>query len=595
MATEIDILQLPTADVIQAAETTAVTAAADAEAARVAAVAAKTAAEAVPTTTDGIMAAVLDDPDSEFGTSLNATIEASVETSTGDAKNGQAFRAQIAKRDNARTTVLVAGDSFAEITGAATAEVSSGRRMLSALRSRFPVSAAPGGIGYQPAYTGRLASPTANFAVTAGDAPTPIRGFGFGEKSVRVPAGTSISVTFTGTAIDVRSGIETGAATITPTMDATTLTAFTIDGAANSDGYVWSTSGLTAGSHTLVLTNTGSTDWIFEGYQPFNGTESAGIELVRAGHGSFTTTDFVSTLGARFNALYSSVDIHAAVVIIGTNDPLYDVPAATTKANLLAWFAALDATQDVAPTKVLVAQPLRADAPAVTAEIWSPYVAAIRDVAAALGAVFVNMGATITGVPGSADATGLLSTDKVHLNSNGHRMLGELIAEHIWRGVGVGPALSVGSPGRLLGATVYRPASQRVLTTSSTAMVPADSVTPEKLTVSFTALTSRVLVRLTAECAVTAGQGAFWGLRYADPAANVANSRVSAVGSGVAGYPVVSRDIYLSGLTPGNRYQFVWAMMVSNAAGTATLIAGGNSGPAVMQVFDADDLVVVTT
>lgn len=76
MATEIEILQLPTAEVITAAETAAVAAKDLAVTAKNDAVAAKVAAQAVPATTGGLMKAVLDDPAAPFTTALNAQIVA---------------------------------------------------------------------------------------------------------------------------------------------------------------------------------------------------------------------------------------------------------------------------------------------------------------------------------------------------------------------------------------------------------------------------------------------------------------------------------------------------------------------------------------
>jgi hypothetical protein len=76
MATEIDILQLPTAEVIQAAQDAAGTSRDQAIAARDAAIAARNAAQAVPTTTDGLVTAIAEDETSDFAALLKGQIVA---------------------------------------------------------------------------------------------------------------------------------------------------------------------------------------------------------------------------------------------------------------------------------------------------------------------------------------------------------------------------------------------------------------------------------------------------------------------------------------------------------------------------------------
>lgn len=114
-------------------------------------------------------------------------------------------------------------------------------------------------------------------------------------------------------------------------------------------------------------------------------------------------------------------------------------------------------------------------------------------------------------------------------------------------------------------------------TTSSTSGVDVDAT---NMKVSFVAPPSgKVLVRLTAVCYNTSGVASgLWGLREGGADLTYA----LAIGS-TSGFSV-SRNLEVSGLTPGAAKTYKWAFKV-NGGTTHHLITGGDNGIATMEVL----------
>jgi hypothetical protein len=130
----------------------------------------------------------------------------------------------------------------------------------------------------------------------------------------------------------------------------------------------------------------------------------------------------------------------------------------------------------------------------------------------------------------------------------------------------------------LIGATVYKPASDTTANTTSATYVDADAT---NLAVAFTVPPSgKVLVRLTAlGYNGTTGQGAYWNLR--EGTSDVAGSEAF-----LADTNLIRRVVHtalITGLTPGQAKTWKWGHRVG-ASGTTTL-RYGTLGAAVMEVW----------
>lgn len=136
----------------------------------------------------------------------------------------------------------------------------------------------------------------------------------------------------------------------------------------------------------------------------------------------------------------------------------------------------------------------------------------------------------------------------------------------------------------LLAVKSYSPGSTTTVPTSSTSLVDVDAT---NLAVSFVVPDSgSVLVRLSAVCFVnTTGGYLVWGLR--EGSSNVSGSQLGAGFTSAWAAPY-SRPVRISGLTPGAAHTWKWAQRAGTISeGTVNTRYGGESGPAVMEVWRA--------
>lgn len=145
-------------------------------------------------------------------------------------------------------------------------------------------------------------------------------------------------------------------------------------------------------------------------------------------------------------------------------------------------------------------------------------------------------------------------------------------------------------PAGLLASVQYAPATAGSSQATSTTVVAADTT---HLTILFTAPASgNVLVRLTGLANIgVAGTAFFWGV-----ATHNTTTIQGVLATATESTTVVSCScaIKITGLTPGNSYQWDW-VLACGAAHTGTLYYSGitvpegvnNDGPAVMEVWAA--------
>jgi hypothetical protein len=89
------------------------------------------------------------------------------------------------------------------------------------------------------------------------------------------------------------------------------------------------------------------------------------------------------------------------------------------------------------------------------------------------------------------------------------------------------------------------------------------------------------------------GQNVLWNLR--DGSGDVATTTIVAI-SGIttpALYLPVTREIYVTGLTPGASYTWKWGWKVSGGTGSH-ISWGADAGASFMEIFDAGTVVTLT-
>jgi hypothetical protein len=159
----------------------------------------------------------------------------------------------------------------------------------------------------------------------------------------------------------------------------------------------------------------------------------------------------------------------------------------------------------------------------------------------------------------------------------------------------VGPPLALTDGARALGsllaATYYEPAGGAAYTINSTTGAAMDAT---NLTVTFTAISSAVLVELSAAAALFSGAGAYlWGL-FLHGTTTQQGYWVAAAASNTASF--ITAKIRVSGLAPGTSYQFDWAHCVGGGTpptgitNIKTLTGAGavaDVGPGIIKVLAA--------
>lgn len=149
-----------------------------------------------------------------------------------------------------------------------------------------------------------------------------------------------------------------------------------------------------------------------------------GVSVTIDGHAGFTVGQILA-LGAP--AILNAATPVGLVVFMGMlNDYSTGVPSATTKANLVALFAAYRAANGAkSPSFLLLIEWQRQDAISNT-EPWANYVAVAKAVAAAdRGVTVVDLSARIN-TP-LTDTLGFFTADNVHPNDTGHAYIAGVI------------------------------------------------------------------------------------------------------------------------------------------------------------------------
>lgn len=353
-------------------------------------------------------------------------VPVAVETSRSAAL--RPWLAAVANRQNARADAVFFGSSMVEGGPSITTR---GRRWLeqlqTGLRAQYPVSAV-GGLGYTPVFYQTFTGGGAPWAYAGG---TPVQyNSGLGNRAWGLTAaGQSATRTFTGTGCDIFFATHTTASPVAGIqVDGGTVNTLNLGSTTLKSGIVYQVRGLTAGSHTVVVTWSSGGPVVLDGMKEYNGDETSGIHLWDGGKGSSRADQF--SPGAPSNRVWQPLGtIQPGLIafewIYNEYMNNFETPAAYATALSGVVSAAL-ANITVPPTVLFLcfADPNSA----ILSTPYSAYQQVMKAQAAATtNGVFLDFGPPRMPVPRSDNTLGLAYIDLVHHSDKGAMYVADVL------------------------------------------------------------------------------------------------------------------------------------------------------------------------
>jgi lysophospholipase L1-like esterase len=236
----------------------------------------------------------------------------------------------------------------------------------------------------------------------------------------------SISATCTGFSIVYTSGPAASTyGSFYYAVDGGTTTSVDATHATVLGGRLQTVSGLSLASHTVTITP--HSDHVpIEGIIFYNGNETTGIRVWEGGHSGITAASYVDASFPHWIDLLPNIAPDLAIIMLGRNEWVTGVSAATFIANLTTLIANVRATATPAPSILLVAEMQGNYTPG---PLWSTYVDAIAALVASDGNLaYVDLNPAFGGytVPPSGP---LYNADLKHPNDAGNaEIASELMA-----------------------------------------------------------------------------------------------------------------------------------------------------------------------
>lgn len=345
----------------------------------------------------------------------------------------RSWRASLAGRWTSPTRIVCIGSSTTFGTGASVIDRRYVNRLGDLLHARFNPPGIAGGAHVAGVDTGWATTGTVGTAV-----------IGLGLQSVTLAIGATMSRTFsstTGVTILFEQG--PGAGQFSASIDGGAATTITPDttGAANRHDGTWSSSVLTAGSHSLTITAIGAC--VISGVYGHSGDLAAGVQVYQSGRAGAVTSDF---LGVSIPTRIAQLGAGLCPIMLGANEYATGVAPATFSANLTTLIGNIKAVAYPPPAILLPGTYPRLDVGATPAYPWPAYLDVMRELAAN-DPVNIAYGDVSQHFPASngADAWNLLDPDLVHPTDRGHAHIAEQVEQ------------SLRSP-RLAGMRIHTPA-----------------------------------------------------------------------------------------------------------------------------------------
>lgn len=310
---------------------------------------------------------------------------------------------------NRNANLLHIGHSITEGANATTVRKRWTDVLADGLRSSLGMT---GGFGYAPAHNAYPALLPSAWTVPTGTAPGQASREGVGGYSRSMSAGSSVQFVFTGTAFRLFFTKYNGGPTVTVTIDGTAAASFSASAAASDYAGNVLYTGLTAGSHTVVVSTPGALN--MQGAMYWNGDENTGIKTWNAGHSGEKLVDYVNISLPRQTPLWPVIAPSLVTIQYTINDYRQNVGVTAYGDALAALIDTLKVAIGHSSIVVLTdAEPLHGGTPTDT---WASYKARNAAVAEAKGVPVIDLGT----IPGLGLNGALMESDQVHWKEAGH-------------------------------------------------------------------------------------------------------------------------------------------------------------------------------
>lgn len=333
---------------------------------------------------------------------------------TQDAAALRRFWQMLSQADTARCDVMVFGHSFIAGVGAVTRPARFSAQLLAELRARWTVAPSTGGGEFV------CGDGFPDFSVTGGSGSS---NYGFLRNATILPSnGNTISYTFTGDGIDIYGLVWSGGGSFTWQIDGGAATTVSTTNATQTDAVLMaSITGLSVGSHTLLVTKTSGGSVFIGGFKPYNGDRTKGVHVWAGGASGTTSAWMRDPTYNTWKQYVAAVQPSLVILCHSANDSTSGVTPATTAANFTATIADIRAQCTKPPSILIVVEYQKGG---VTLSYpWANYVTALKGISAADTGVMVwDMQARWNGPAPSGGMPGMIDTDQIHPSVSGHRL-----------------------------------------------------------------------------------------------------------------------------------------------------------------------------
>lgn len=325
---------------------------------------------------------------------------------------------------NVPKTWMAIGDSITEGSYASTRE----NRWISRARDKLRTRAGlTGGVGYIPAWQVTVADGGGflwpNPWTPTGDASLIDWLDSLGFRGALLNAGASMSISVTGTSVDVWAIRAPGNAALSIKIDGGTPVTLATDGAYGSPTVRTGISLGTRGTHTVAISSPTGTAAL-AGVMVYDGDETAGLRLYDAAHSGWNSTQAINFNPGNLAALVAQAAPDLVSIGIGVNDIAAGIASTTTAANV----AQLAQTVWAGAPRARIIFVLTY-APAGNDAAWGPYTNELRYLCATRNLELLDLRDRM----GVATTSGYWHGDGLHPSDTGHELIADLFVDCVTR------------------------------------------------------------------------------------------------------------------------------------------------------------------
>lgn len=327
-----------------------------------------------------------------------------------------AFQSALSTCGASPVDIVCLGDSITEGMVATHREDAWPQRLRDQLRQARFSGLTRGGVGYCPSYS--VSSSVGDFwHKSDASIVDPGLGVGLGVRALKVPTGSTVSLGWTGTGLDLLA-VQQPDATFTYALDGAAPVAVDLTGPL-AGGRVIPIRGLCETPHTIVVAGANGGSAYLEGGMTYRGDESYGVRVWEAGHSGWMCSDFSASHATWQASLLAVPNPKLVIVCLGANEYEKAVTSAQYGRNLDALLTTLQADLAGKACSFLIMSP-HARIPLSGRANQSYYEAQAQTVADNHGAAYLSMTPVIGDCQTAINAGYLQSGYGIHPTTSGH-------------------------------------------------------------------------------------------------------------------------------------------------------------------------------